>query len=551
MLVSSSGYRPFEPSAARTPRADPARASGDVLWLPRERSAEAARRRAAVARVRRPRARSRRARRRPGRHRGRRPAPCRAGRRRPCRPAPRRRACTRSTALKRSTRSSVTPTTIEALPSARADQRHHARADLALHLVGEALQLLGRHVVERAAGELDAADILGARRRLARRRRRWRRARRASASSRSSLRRSSIRLATRAGSSRRRGLAAPAPPGAAAPPRATTCASAAAPVSASMRRTPEATALSDTILKRPISPVRRTCVPPHSSTENGRARAVDLDVLAHRDDAHLVAVFLAEQRERAFARPRGRASSGASRTSAFSRMRALTSASIARMSSGVERARMAEIEAQPVGRHQRALLRHMLAEPAAQRLVQQMRHRMIGAQACAAAPRRSAARPRRPACSAPCVTVPRWTKQIAGLLLRVAHRELAARGREHRAGVADLAAGFAVERRLVDDDRGLGRRPRPRSTALAVDDDRRDLALGDVACRSRGTRSRRTSSRSSNQSRSVAASPEPTQLLRASARWRSIAASKPSIATLRPRPRSTSSVRSSGKPKVS
>ena len=48
----------------------------------------------------------------------------------------------------------------------------------------------------------------------------------------------------------------------------------------------------------------------------------------------------------------------------------------------------------------------------------------------------------------------------------------------------------------------------------------------------------------------VAASPEPTQLLRASARCRAIAASNPAIATLRPRPRprSTSSVRSSGKP---
>jgi alanyl-tRNA synthetase len=39
------------------------------------------------------------------------------------------------------------------------------------------------------------------------------------------------------------------------------------PVTASMRRTPDATALSDTILKIPISPVRSTWVPPHSSTE--------------------------------------------------------------------------------------------------------------------------------------------------------------------------------------------------------------------------------------------------------------------------------------------
>ena len=73
-------------------------------------------------------------------------------------------------------------------------------------------------------------------------------------------------------------------------------------------------------------------------------------------------------------------STGACRTSALSRMRSLTSASIARDVLGRQRLRMAEVEAQPVGRDQRALLRHMLAEPAAQRLVQQVRDRMVGAQ---------------------------------------------------------------------------------------------------------------------------------------------------------------------------
>ena len=42
---------------------------------------------------------------------------------------------------------------------------------------------------------------------------------------------------------------------------------AAAPVSASMRRTPAATPLSATTGIRPMSPVRRTWVPPHSSTD--------------------------------------------------------------------------------------------------------------------------------------------------------------------------------------------------------------------------------------------------------------------------------------------
>ena len=42
---------------------------------------------------------------------------------------------------------------------------------------------------------------------------------------------------------------------------------AASPVSASMRRTPAETALSEVIFSSWISPNARTCVPPHSSTE--------------------------------------------------------------------------------------------------------------------------------------------------------------------------------------------------------------------------------------------------------------------------------------------
>ncbi len=70
-------------------------------------------------------------------------------------------------------------------------------------------------------------------------------------------------------------------------------------------------------------------------------------------------------------------------------------------------------------------------------------------------------------------------EELARALLRVAHGELAALRREHRAGVAHLPARFGVERRLVDDDRGvaagLGLLNR-----LAVDDDGDDLALGDM-----------------------------------------------------------------------
>ena len=49
-----------------------------------------------------------------------------------------------------------------------------------------------------------------------------------------------------------------------------------------------------------------------------------------------------------------------------------------------ERLGMGEVEAQPVRRDQRALLRDMIAEHVAQRLVQNMRRRMIGAHGVAA-----------------------------------------------------------------------------------------------------------------------------------------------------------------------
>ncbi len=56
-----------------------------------------------------------------------------------------------------------------------------------------------------------------------------------------------------------------------------------------MRRTPAATPPSDVTANRPMSPVARTWVPPHSSWLTS----------AHGDHAHRVAVLLAEERHRA------------------------------------------------------------------------------------------------------------------------------------------------------------------------------------------------------------------------------------------------------------
>src|SRR5207245_2731793 len=135
-----------------------------------------------------------------------------------------------------------------------------------------------------------------------------------------------------------------------------------------------------------------------------------------------------------------------------------------------------EVEAQPVGRDERALLRHMLAEALPQRLMQEVGDRMIGAQPAPpvaidaqfdgvadlkrAVPHRA-----------------EMEMQLARPLYRIAHCELAAGRRENRPGVADLAAGFAIERRLVEDDADLVPDLGFRDTFLATQD-REDDALG-------------------------------------------------------------------------
>ena len=119
-----------------------------------------------------------------------------------------------------------------------------------------------------------------------------------------------------------------------------------------------------------------------------------------------------------------------------------------------DRLRMREIEAQAVGRDQRALLRDMRAERLAQRRVEEMRRRVVGADR--AAPRRVDRQPHRLAGhEAADLHLAEVHEEAVGLLLRVGDAEARAVLRFDRAGVADLAAGLAVERRLVDDDRAL------------------------------------------------------------------------------------------------
>ena len=119
---------------------------------------------------------------------------------------------------------------------------------------------------------------------------------------------------------------------------------------------------------------------------------------------------------------------------------------------GRDRLVVAEVEAQPVGRHERALLLHVVAEHLAQRPVQEVGGGVVAADGVAARRRRS-----RRSTSWPGVDLAlddaRHVAVQAGQR-RTAVSSTSARagvGRD-RAGVADLAAGLGVERRAVEDD---------------------------------------------------------------------------------------------------
>ena len=221
------------------------------------------------------------------------------------------------------------------------------------------------------------------------------------------------------------------------------------PVSASSRRTPAATPQSDEAVIRPMSPVRLTCVPPHSSTDQP---SVLPRALAHGDDADLVAVFLAEQRARA----------GSARIVERHQARrhrrvlqhevvgdVLDAARVPPPSSAWDaRSRSAAGRARPASPSAR---RDRRAPGAAPRAADASRNGWRGWR-CGARDRRRA-RAATPSLSVPSSTVPMMHEQIAGLLLRIGDAKAHALARHH-AGVADLAAGLAIERRLVE------RRPR-------------------------------------------------------------------------------------------
>ncbi|EGY00849.1 hypothetical protein AZA_84542 [Nitrospirillum viridazoti Y2] len=197
---------------------------------------------------------------------------------------------------------------------------------------------------------------------------------------------------------------------------------------------------------------------------------------AHADDADLVAVLLPEQRHGALLDGLGRGHQAgddlAVAQDAGVHCRLDHAHVVIR-----QRRRLADVEAQALRRHQRALLRDMLAQALAQGLVQQVSGGVVGADV------------------APAAAVHAQLHQLSGrkravgdgadvgedgaqLLLRVADGHLDATGAEDHAAVAHLAAGLAIERRLVhQDDDVLAGGGLVQLVAVAVQHGR-DLALG-------------------------------------------------------------------------
>ena len=120
---------------------------------------------------------------------------------------------------------------------------------------------------------------------------------------------------------------------------------------------------------------------------------------------------------------------------------------------GCHRPRLAEVEAQPVGGDQRALLRHVRAEMAAEGGVQEVGGGVGAAQAAAAldvdGELDGIADPQSAALDAADMDV-----EVAQLLQRVGDGDHGRAGADG-AGVADLAAQFAIEGRLVGDDQHI------------------------------------------------------------------------------------------------
>ena len=130
----------------------------------------------------------------------------------------------------------------------------------------------------------------------------------------------------------------------------------------------------------PMSPVRRTWVPPHSSTDQPMVLPPPSPIATTRTSSPYFSPNSARapERERIVERHQARGDRRILQHDVVGDV--LDPLDLLR----AHRLGMREVEAQPVGRDQRALLRDVIAEHLAQRLVQQMRRRMVRADGAAA-----------------------------------------------------------------------------------------------------------------------------------------------------------------------
>ena len=178
------------------------------------------------------------------------------------------------------------------------------------------------------------------------------------------------------------------------PSMSRTYASEFSPVAASMRRTPAATPPSLMILKSPMSPSACACVPPQSSTESGvivrtRTTSPYFSSKMAIAPARLRLIDGQDLREHGGVREHLRVHE------------VLDARELLRRQPLAVR----EVEAEPVGPHERSLLRRLLSEHDAKGPVQQVRRRMIPSRRAPGAPRRPRAirrRPRRASLHGPC-----------------------------------------------------------------------------------------------------------------------------------------------------
>ena len=274
---------------------------------------------------------------------------------------------------------------------------------------------------------------------------------------------------------------------------------------------------SETILSRPMSPVARACVPPHSSVEN----------VAEGDHAHAVAVLLLEDRDGAGrdrvavapSRARSRARSPRSSRSRGPRSRRAASRVERRVVGEVEaqavRARPASPSASPAGRAPRAAPRAAGACPSG----------------CARSPRAALGVDRELARAASTWISPlhdacRGARRARPPGRCVSSTSTRPRRRLDHAAVAHLAAALGVEGRLVDHHLDLVARARRcdgwrRPTSSARDPRARRERVVAAEARLRGR------PRAARRPRPTRASPLPFQAARARSRCVSIAASKP------------------------